>query len=328
MALARRSFLKLAAGTIAAPCSSRLARSQTYPARPVRVIVPVAAGGPVDIMTRVIVQKISEEWRSQFHVENLPTGAGNLATSTAAMAAADGHTMLAVTTALVINPSLYATLRYNPVRDFAPITLVGTSPHVLAVNTALPVNGVNDLVSLVKGSPGKYSYASPGTGQSGQLAGEMFRLACGIDLAHVPFNGATPAIASTVAGHTQIAFMSLAAAAGSIKGGKLRALAVTSGKRSDFFPDVPTMSEMGIPDQESAFWQGLVFPAGTPSEIIDRWHRDIVKTVASPAIQDRFKAMSFELVANSPQEFSALIKAEIPRWRRVIEGAKLKQLDN
>jgi tripartite-type tricarboxylate transporter receptor subunit TctC len=328
MALARRRFLQIAIGAIAAPCSARLARSQAYPARPVRVIVPVSAGGPVDILTRVIVQRVSERWGSQFHVENLPTGAGNLATSTAAMATGDGHTLLAVTTALVINPSLYAMLRYDPVRDFAPVTLMGTSPHVLVVNRALPVASVSDLVSLVKRSPGKYSYASPGTGQSGQLAGEMFRLACGLDLAHVPFNGATPAITSTIAGHTQIAFMSLAAAAGTIKDGKLRALAVTSGKRSDFFPDVPTMLEMGVPDQESAFWQGLVFPAGTPAEVIERCHRDIVRTIALPEIKDRFKGMSFEPVANSPQEFSALIKAEIPRWRKVIEGAKMKQLDN
>ena len=328
MALVRRHFLQLAAGATAASYSSRLASSQTYPARPVRVVVPVAAGGPVDVMTRLIVQKTSERWGSQFHVENLPTGAGNLATSTAATAAGDGHTLLAVTTALVINPSLYATLRYDPVRDFAPITLVGTSPHVLVVNTAFKANSVSDLVSLVRASPGKYSYASPGTGQSGQLAGEMFRLACGLDLAHVPFNGATPAIASTIAGHTQIAFMSLAAAAGSIKDGKLRALAVTSAKRSQFFPDVPTMSEAGVPDQEFAFWQGLVFPVGTPKEIVDRWHSEIARTVASTEIKDRFKAMSFELVANSPQEFSALIKAEIPKWRRVIEDAKMKQLDN
>lgn len=327
MALARRKFLQLAAGAIAAPCSSRLARSQSYPARAIRVIVPVAAGGPVDITTRMIVQKISERWGNQFHVENLPTGAGNVATSTAAMAAGDGHTLLAVTTAMVINPSLYATLRYNPVRDFAPITLVGTSPHVLVVNTALPATSVPDLVSLVRGRPGKYSYASPGTGQSGQLAGEMFRLAYGLDLAHVPFNGGTPAITSTIAGHTQIAFMSLAAAAGSIKDGKLRALAVTSSKRSEFFPDIPTMSEMGIPDQESAFWQGLVFPTGTSKDIIDRWHSDIVRVVALPDVKDRLKGMSFELVANSPREFSALIEAEILRWRQVIEAAKMKKLD-
>jgi tripartite-type tricarboxylate transporter receptor subunit TctC len=176
----------------------------------------------------------------------------------------------------------------------------------------------------VKANPGKYSYASPGTGQSGQLAGEMFRLACGLDLVHVPFNGAVPAITSTIAGHTQIAFMSLAAAAGSIKDGKLRALAVTSSRRSAVFPNVPTMAEAGIPDQESAFGQGIVFPAGTPGDIIDRWHREVVKIVASSEIQERMAAMNLESIANTPEEFAQWIKAEIPRWRKVIEDAKIK----
>jgi tripartite-type tricarboxylate transporter receptor subunit TctC len=327
MTLARREFLRLMTAATAFS-SSRPAWSQTYPTRPVRVIVPVAAGGPVDVITRTIVQQLFERWGGQFHVENIPTGAGNVATGMTAKAPADGYTVMTVTTALVINPSLYTSLPYDPVKDFAPITLVGASPHVLVAHPALPAANVKELVSLVKGSPGKYSYASPGTGQSGQLAGEMFRLACELDLAHVPFNGATPAITSTIAGHTQIAFMSLAAAAGSIKGGSLRALAVTSVKRSEVFPDIPTMTEAGIPDQQSAFWQGMVFPAGTPKDITDRWNRDIVKAVASSDMSKRLAAMSFEPVANSPEEFSALIKAEIPKWRKIVDGANIKKLNH
>jgi tripartite-type tricarboxylate transporter receptor subunit TctC len=326
----RRDFLQFAAATTAvmASLSSWPARSQSYPARPVRVIVPVTAGGPVDVITRTIVQQLFGRWGGQFHVENLPSGAGNVATAVAAKAPADGHTVMTVTTALVINPSLYANLSYDPVRDFAPITLVGASPHVLVAHPALPAGNVRELVALVKNGPGKYSYASPGTGQSGQLAGEMFRLECGLDLAHVPFNGATPAITSTVAGHTQIAFMSLAAAAGSIKGGSLRALAVTSARRSEVFPDIPTMAAAGIPDQQSAFWQGMVFPAGTPQDLTDRWHRGIVEVVGSPDMRKRLAAMSFEPVTNSPQEFSALIRSEIQKWRKVIEGASMKKLDH
>jgi tripartite-type tricarboxylate transporter receptor subunit TctC len=326
MTFARREFLKFAVATmaVAAPLSSRTARAQSYPARSIRVIVPVAAGGPVDVITRMIVQQLSERWASQLHVENLPTGAGNVATGVAAKAPADGHTALTVTTALVINPGLYANLPYDPVKDFAPITLVGASPHVLVVHPSLAATNVKELVSLVRDNPGKYSYASPGTGQSGQLAGEMFRLECELDLVHVPFNGAVPAITSTIAGHTQLAFMSLAAAAGAIKDGKLRAFAVTSRRRSEVFPEIPTMAEAGIPDQESAFWQGMVFPAGTPGEIIDRWHGDIVKVVALPDVRKRLAAMSFEPVANSPEDFGALIKSELPKWRRVIDGAKIK----
>lgn len=322
MALMRRNFLTLVAAAVAAPSVSRIATAQPYPARPIRVIVPVAAGGPVDVINRIIVQKLSERWGNQFHVENLPTGAGNVATGTAAKAPADGYTMLAVTTAFVINPSLYSKLPYDPVKDFAPITLVGASPHVMVVNPSLPTNNVKELVALVKANPAKYSYASPGTGQSGQLAGEMFRLTCGLDLVHVPFNGAVPAITSTIAGHTQIAFLSLAAAAGSIIDGKLRALAVTSSRRSDVFPNVPTMAEAGIPDQESVFGQGIVFPAKTSREIIDRWHREVVKIIALSDVKERLTAMSFEPIANTPEEFAAWINAEILRWQRSLMARK------
>jgi tripartite-type tricarboxylate transporter receptor subunit TctC len=326
MSLARRDFLRIAAAATAS-LRARPARSQSYPVRPVRVIVPVTAGGPVDVITRTILQQLFERWGGQFHVENLPTGAGNVATTIAAKAPADGHTVMTVTTALVINPSLYANLSYDPVRNFAPITLVGASPHVLVAHPALPALDVRELIALVKDSPGKYSYASPGTGQSGQLAGEMFRLECGLDLVHVPFNGATPAITSTVAGHTQIAFMSLAAAAGSIKGGSLRALAVTSAGRSEVFSDVPTMAEAGFPDQQSAFWQGMVFPAGVPQDITDRWYRNIQQIVALPEMRKRLATMNFDPVTNSPKEFSALIKSEIHKWRTVIDRANIKKLD-
>ena len=252
MTFSRRELLKfaVAATAVATPSFSRTARSQSYPARSIRVIVPVAAGGSVDVITRLIVQHLSERWASQLHVENLPSGAGNVAAGVAAKAPSDGYTALTVTTALVINPGLYANLPYDPVKDFAPITLVGASSHVLVVHPSLPATNVNELVSLVRGNPNKYSYASPGTGQSGQLAGEMFRLECGLNLVHVPFNGAVPAITSTIAGHTQIAFMSLAAAASAIRGGNLRALAVTSRRRSEVFPEIPTMAEAGIPNQE------------------------------------------------------------------------------
>jgi tripartite-type tricarboxylate transporter receptor subunit TctC len=327
MTLIRRKLLCLAAAAVAAPCLPRMARSQSYPSRPIRMIVPVAPGGPVDVLNRIIVQKLSERWGNQFHVENIPTGAGNVATGTAAKAPADGYTVLAVTTGFVINPSLYVKLPYDPIRDFAPVTLVGASPHVMAVHPSLPDN-VKELVAMAKANPAKYSYASPGTGQSGQLAGEMFRLACGLDLVHVPFNGAVPAITSTIAGHTQIAFMSLAAAAGSIKDGKLRALAVTSRNRSDRFPNVPTMAEAGVPDQESAFGQGIVFPAGAPREIIDRWHREIVKIVMEPDVKERLTAMNLEPVANTPDEFGVWITTELRRWRKVIEDANMKKIDD
>jgi tripartite-type tricarboxylate transporter receptor subunit TctC len=327
VAVVRRQFLRLAGAALAAPSVSRLAWSQTYPVRPVRMIVPVAAGGPIDSVARIVAQKLSERWDNKVYVENLPTGAGNVAAATAAKAPADGYTVLVVTTGFVINPGLYAKLPYDPINDFAPVTLVWASPHVLLVHPSLPATTVKELVALVRASPGKYSYASPGTGQSGQLAGELFRLALGLDLVHVPFNGGAPAIASTIGGHTPIAFMSLPAAAASIRDGKLRALAVTSAKRSAAFPDVPTMAEAGVPDQESALHAGVLFPAGTPREIIDIWHREIVRIVAPPDVKDRLAAMSLEPVANRPDEFAAWIKAEVVRWAKVIRDAQIKQIE-
>ena len=326
MSLIRRRFLQLAGAALSAGPAVATA-SLAYPMRPIRLIVPVAAGGPVDIVTRLIAQQLAERWASQIYVENLPTGAGNVATGVAAKAPPDGHTAAAVTTGLTINPSLYAHVPYDPIKDFAPVTMIGASPHVLVVDPALPVQNVQQLIALVRGTPGKYSYASPGTGQSGQLAAEMFRLASALDLAHVPFNGATPAIASTIAGQTQIAFMSLAAAASNIASGKLRALAVTSSRRSAIFPDVPTMAEAGVPDQELSFWQGLVFPAGTPAAVIERWHGTVVEILGRAEVRERLTAMSLEVVASTPEQFGTDIKSEIAKWRRVIAEARIGKLD-
>jgi tripartite-type tricarboxylate transporter receptor subunit TctC len=328
MTLMRRQFLYLAAAAAAAPAVSPVARSQTYPARPMRVIVPVAAGGPTDVIARLIAQRLSDRWGEPVYVENIPAGAGNVGTSTAAKALPDGYTVVMVTTGFVINPSLYTKLPYDPIKDFAPVTVVAASPHVLVVHPSLPASNVQELVALVKANPGKYSYASPGTGQSGQLAGELFRLALGLDLVHVPFNGGAPAITSTIGGHTPIAFMALSTAAAAIKEGKLRALAVTSRARSELFPDVPTMAEAGVPDQESIFVQAILFPAGTPQDIVTRWHQEVVRIVALPDVKQRLAAMNLEPVANTPEEFAAWIKAEIPRWRKVIDDTKIKKIDD
>lgn len=326
MSLIRRRFLQLA-GAALSSVPALATTSLAYPMRPVRLIVPVAAGGPVDVITRMIAQQLAARWGSQFVVENVATGAGNVASGLAAKAPPDGHTAAAVTTGLTINPSLYAHVPYDPIKDFAPISMIGTSPHVLVVDPALPVENVQQLIALVRGMPGKYSYASPGTGQSGQLAAEMFRLACALDLAHVPFNGAAPAIASTIAGHTQIAFMSLAAAAGFIRSGQLRALAVTSSRRSAIFPEIPSMAESGVPDQESSFWQGLVFPAGVPAAEIAHWHGAVVEILGRAEVRERLAAMSLEVVASTPEQFASHIKSEIAKWREVIKKANIRKLD-
>jgi tripartite-type tricarboxylate transporter receptor subunit TctC len=300
--------------------------AQTYPSRPVRVIVPAAAGGPSDIIGRLLAQKLSEAWGKQFIVENIPTGAGNVGAGLVAKAPSDGYTILIPSSGVVVNPSLYAKLPYDTIRDFAAVTLVAASPHVLTVNPTVPAKTVQELISLVKANPGKYSYASPGTGTTGQLAGELFRLSLNLDITHVPFNGAAPAITSTVGGHTPMMFGALPGAAPSIKEGQLRALAVTSGKRDPRFPDVPTLAEAGVPDQESEFIQAVFVPNGTPKEIIDKLYREISRIVLLPEIKDRLATIGYTPVGNTPEEFSAQLRRDIARWGKVIREAGIKQI--
>ena len=322
-----RQELRLAAAAVAIAAAPHIAPAQTYPARTVRVIVPAAPGGPSDVIGRIIAQKLSEAWGQQFVVENMPAGAGNVAVGMVAKAPPDGYTILTPTSAVLINPSLYAKLSYDTVKDFAAVTNAAASPHVLTVNPALPASTVKELIALVKANPGKYSYASPGTGTTGQLAGELFRLSLGLDLVHVPFNGAAPGVTATIGGHTPIMFGALPGAASSIKDGRLRALAVTSGKRALEFPDVPTLAEAGVPDQESEFIQAVLVPTGTPKEIVDKLYREIARVVALPDVKERLLAIGYTPVANTPEEFAAQIKTDVARWAKVIRDAGIKQIE-
>jgi len=326
MGPSRRQFFLSAVLTLSASIVSGLAWAQDYPARAVRIIVPAAAGGPSDVIGRLIAQKLSEAWKNPFIVENLPTGAGNVAVGLAAKAPPDGYTILVPSSAVVVNPSLYAKLPYDTVRDFAAVTLAAASPHVLTVNPSVPAKTVQELISLVKANPGKYSYASPGTGTTGQLSGELFRISLGLDLTHVPFNGAAPAITSTIAGHTPVMFGALPGAAPSIKQGQLRALAVTSGKRDQSFPDVPTLAEAGVPDQESEFIQGVFVPAGTPKDIVDKLYREVARIIQLPEVKERLAAIGYSPVGNTPEEFSAQVKRDVARWAKIVREAGIKQI--
>jgi tripartite-type tricarboxylate transporter receptor subunit TctC len=321
----RRLQCVVAAVTLAAMPVA--ASAQTYPARTVRVVVPAAPGGPSDIIGRILAQKLSESWGQPFVVENLPAGAGNVAVGMVAKSTPDGYTIVMPTSAVIINPSLYARLPYDTVRDFAAVTNVAASPHVLTVNPSLPARTVRELIALVRANPSKMSYASPGTGTTGQLAGELFRLSLGLDLVHVPFNGAAPGIASTIGGHTPMMFGALPGAASSIKDGRLRALAVTSGRRAPEFPDVPTLAEAGVPDQESEFIQAVLAPAGTPKEIVDKLQREIARIVALPEVRERLLAIGYTPIANTPEEFTAQIKTDVARWAKVIREAGIKQIE-
>ena len=294
-----------------------------YPSRPVRIIVPFAVGGPTDIMARLIGQKLSERTGTQFHIENIPGAGGNIGMGQAVSATPDGTTILFVSSSYVVNPSLYARTPYA-LKDFAPVTLVAATPNALSVHPSVPAATVSDLVGMVKASPGKYNYASSGAGTTSHLSAELFRLSFGLDLVHVPFNGTGPAVASAVAGHTPIVFGALAPQVPQIEAGKLRALAVTSKKRSPSLPDVPTLTETGLLGHESETMQGVLVQAATPQPIVDVLHREIVDIVALPDMKARLDAIGFEPVGSTPDEFAAYIKAETSKWEKIIREAEIR----
>lgn len=300
------------------------ALAQTWPARPVRMIVPFAPGGPTDVMARILAQKLSEGLGQQFVVENRAGAGGNIGMGIAAKSAPDGYTVLVASSSYVVNPSLYAKAGYDPYKDFAPVTVAAASPNVLVVHPSVPAKTVQELVALVRANPGRHNYAQPGTGTTPHLSGELFRLTFKLDIVNVPFNGAGPAVASAVGNQTPIAFIALPPAAPHIKSGALRALAVTSAKRAATLAEVPTMAESGAPDQEAETMQGVLLPAGTPREIVDRLQREIVRVVALPDVKERLAGLGFESVANTPEEFAAYIRAEVNKWAKVVREAGIK----
>ena len=324
MKLQRRQFLYLAAVAAALPATSRIAGAQAYPTRQVRVIVPFAPGGPPDAAARLIAHKLSEQLGRQFYVENLPGASGNIGTGQAAKTAPDGYTVLVTVNNLVINPPLFEKVPYDPYKDFEPVVLAVTYSSALAINPSVPAKTVKELVDLIKANPGKYSFGSPGFGTPTHLLGEQLRVALGLDIVHVPYAGSGPATASVVAGHTPIGFAGLAAAAPLAKEGKLRILAVMSKKPSSTLPDVPTIAAAGYPGLDGDGWVGALVPAGTPKDILTLLHREIVRIVALPELQERFAALGLDPVGGTPEEFAQQLRAEDEKWAKVIRAANIK----
>jgi tripartite-type tricarboxylate transporter receptor subunit TctC len=323
MALPRRTFLRLA-GAAAVPALSWTARAQGYPTRPVRLIVGFAPAGPTDVFARLIAQKLGENFGKQFYVDNIVGGSGNVATGQAAKAPPDGHSVLVAFSTFVVNPILFNKVPYDPVKDFAPVTLAVSSTTVLSVNPSVPARTVKELVDVIRAGARKYSYATGGTGSQTHLAGEQFRLSLGLDLVHVPFGGGGPAVAAVVAGHAPIGFNALTPVVPQVKEGKLRALAVTSKTRSQILPEVPTMTEAGYPDIEGDSWVGILVPAETPKEIVGVLYREIAKIIALPEMKERLAALGFEPVVSAPDEFGRQIGAEVETWGRVIRAANIR----
>ena len=316
--------MRVLAALVALMLSAASAFAQSYPMKPVRVIVGFAAGGPTDVIARIVSQKLSDSLHQQFVVENLPGAGGNLASGQVARAPADGYTIMVISTGFVVNPSLYARVPYDPIKDFAPVTLVAASPNVLVVHPSVAAKTIPELVQLIRDNPGKYSYAGPGVGSTPHLSGELFRLAFKLDLTHVPFTGAGPAIGSTIGGHTPIAFTALPPALAAVKEGQLRALGVAAEKRVAALPDLPTFAEQGVKDQEADTLTGIVVPAGTTKEIVELLYREIAKVVAEPDVKEKLATLGFNPIANTPDEFGVRIKAEIEKWGKVVRDAKLR----
>ena len=323
MDVPRRRFLHGAAGAAAVAAVPKIARAQSYPSRPVRIIVGYAAGSTTDICARLIALSLSERLGQQFIIENRPGAGGNIATETAIKAPADGYTLQMVAAAAAINTTLYEKLGYVFLRDMAPVAGVVRVPNVLEVNPSVPVNTVAELIAYAKANPGKLSFASAGVGTASHLAGEMFNDMTGVKLQHVPYRGDGPAMIDLVGGQVQVGFATMTSSIGHIRAGKLRALAVTTAKRSDALPDIPTVSDV-VPGYEASSWFGLAAPKDTPAAIIASVNKEANAGLADPKIKARLDDMGGMPLTGSPADFGKLIADETEKWGKVIRAANIK----
>ena len=301
------------------------AAAQGYPTRPVKLVVPFPPGGPLDAVGRAIAQKLTEAWGQSVVVDNRPGAGGNIGADFVAKSPPDGYTIvMGALSTHAVNPSLYPSMPYDAVKDFAPITLVAVTPNVLVVNNALPVHSVKELIAYAKANPGKLSFGSGSVGSAGHLAGELFKVEAGIDMVHVPFKGAAPAMQSLLAGDTPVMFDNLASAMPQVKAGKLRALALTTAQRSALVPELPTMAEAGVPGFDISTWFGLLAPAGTPPEIVAKWNAEVTRILAAPDMRERLAAQGAVAAPDSPQDFARFIAGELAKYARIVKASGAK----
>jgi tripartite-type tricarboxylate transporter receptor subunit TctC len=315
---------------IVAVCAALLAGApafaQQYPNKPVKIIIPFAAGGVTDIAGRVVAAKLSERLGQQFYIENQGGAGGNLGMTNAARSTGDGYTILFASSSIVVNPSLYSKIPFDVDKDFIPVTKAGGSPNAWLVNPNFPAKTMKEMIDLIRREPGKHSVASPGAGTTPSLSIEMLKLGLGLDFITVPFAGGGPSTQSVLAGHTPIACGALGNAVNIIKDGKLRAIGVTSKKRSASMPEIPTLEEAGIKDQEAETMTGVFVPAGTPKAVVDLLQKEISTIVNMPEIKDRLLQLGVEAEGDSTDSFTAYVKAEIAKWKKVIEDAKISKI--
>ena len=320
----RRAALSLAATlAILAPHAARAA--DAYPAKPVRFVVAFPPGGGTDIIARAIAQKLAERIAQQVVVDNRPGAGGNIGTDIVAKSAPDGYTMLMGSAGpLAINASLFGKMPFDPIKDLAPVTLAASTPNVLVVHPSLRAATVKELIALAKARPGEINFASSGHGTPAHLAGELFNSMVGVKMVHVPYKGAAPALADLLGGQVQLMFSTMPPALPHVKDGKLRALAVTSAKRSPAAPDLPTLDEIALPGFEANTWHGVVVPAGTPRAIIARLNREIVAILHLPDVVERFSSQGAEALGSTPEEFAAYIRSETLKWAKVVRDSGAK----
>lgn len=295
-----------------------------YPMRTIRYIVPQAAGGSSDTLARIVTQKLSENLGQQVVVDNRPGATGNIGGELAARAAPDGYTLIQVATSHATNPALQAKMPFDPIRDFAPVTLLSQAPNLWVVHPSLPAHNMRELIALAKSRPGQINYASAGTGSSQHLAGELLKSLAGIAIVHIAYKGSPPALIDVLGGRVVLMCSTIAPAMPQVKTGKLRALAVTSLTRSAAAPAIPTVAESGLPGYEAIAWQGVLAPAATPRDIIGKMNTEIVRVIKQPEVRKQLADQGYEPVGNSPEQFAAYIKSEILKWARVIKAAGLK----
>ncbi len=300
------------------------ASAQDYPNRPVRMIVPFAAGGPTDVIARVVAQKLTEGLGQQVVVDNRAGAGGNIGMGLAASAAPDGHTVIVVSSSFVVNPGLYKNIPYDPYKSFIPVSNMAASPNVFTIHPTIPAKSMKDLLTLVSADPKKFSIATPGVGTTPDLSAQLLKLTTKLDFITVPFGGAGPAVGAVVGNQVPIGCTALPPTTPHIQAGRLRAIAVTSAKRTGAISDVPTMAEVGFKGQEADTLQGLLVPAGTPKAVVDRLHGQVAKMMAQPDVKSRVEGLGFDIIASSPAQFAAQVKVEVEKWTKVVQAAGIK----